>query len=203
MAGDDHGRWGPTANGPVAPAVLTSHVMTSHVVLVGMMGSGKTSVGRRLAKLLDRPFVDADEGFIARYGRTVARTFDEDGEAGFRTLEAKLLAELLDVADPLVIATGGGVVVREENRRRLAEPDVCVVLLHAGPAFLATRAKAKSHRPLLAGDDPAVVLDRLYDERIGWYREVADHIVDIAPFHADDGPKPAMAEHVAALVEAR
>lgn len=169
----------------------------THVALVGLMGSGKTSVGRRLAKLLDRPFVDCDEGFIARYGRTIAEVFAEDGEDAFRTMESKLLEELLAVRSPLVLATGGGVVVREENRRRLRQDDVKVVLLHAEPAFLAARAKAKAHRPLLAGDDPAAVLARLHAERIGWYLEVADDVVAVEPFHNEGGPKDAMAEYLA------
>lgn len=172
----------------------------THVALVGLMGSGKTSVGRRLAKLLDRPFVDADEGFVARYGRTVADVFATDGEDTFRTMESELLVELLDVRDPLVVATGGGVVIREENRARLGQDDVTVVLLHAEPRFLASRARAKAHRPLLAGEDPAAVLARLYDERIGWYREVADHVVEVEPFHDEGEPKSSMAERVAELL---
>ncbi|MBA2283513.1 MAG: shikimate kinase [Actinomycetota bacterium] len=172
-----------------------------HVVLVGMMGSGKTTVGRRVAKVLGRPFVDADEAFIARFGRTVAAAFADDGEDGFRALEAELLAELIDVPDPLVIATGGGVVVREENRKRLADPDVFVVLLHAEPAFLASRTTEAAHRPLLADGDLAAVLQRLHDERIGWYQEVADEVLEVASFHEwGSSPKRAMAARIAARV---
>ncbi len=175
-----------------------------HVVLVGMMGSGKTTVGRRAAKLLGRPFVDADEAFIVRFGRTVAAAFADDGEEGFRAMESELLAELLAVREPLVIATGGGVVVREENRKRLSDPDVFVVLLHAEPAFLASRAKEAAHRPLLAVDDPAAVLQRLHDERAAWYREVADEVLDVSSFHEwGSSPKRAMADRVATLVGER
>jgi len=175
--------------------------VTRHVALVGLMGSGKSTVGRRVAKLLGRQFVDADEAFIGRYGRTVAEVFQADGEAGFRRLEAELLAELLDVATPLVVACGGGVVVTEGNRRRLAQPDVHVVYLAADPAFLASRAERKPHRPLLADGDPAEVLARLHAERDGWYREVADDVVDVEAFRSASQPKKALAQHVAALVQ--
>ena len=172
-----------------------------HVALVGLMGSGKTTVGRRAAKLLDRPFVDADEAFIARYGRTVADAFATDGERGFRRYEAELLGELLAVTSLLVVACGGGVVTTESNRERLRLDDVFVVFLHAPAAFLASRATAKAHRPLLAGDDPGGVLAQLEAERAAWYDEVADTVLEVAAFHEwGSQPKKAMAERVADLV---
>ena len=178
--------------------------MTVHVALVGLMGAGKTTVGRRAARLLGRPFVDADEAFIPRYRRTVAEVFAAEGEPEFRRLEADLLTEVLAVDSPLLVATGGGVVVTEGNRRRLAEPDVHVVYLHADPAFLASRASAKADRFLLAGNDAQDVLSRLYAERDGWYREVADDVVEVASFHEwGSQPKKAMAERVADLVRTR
>jgi len=173
----------------------------THVALVGLMGAGKTTVGRRAARLLDRPFVDGDEAFIPRYGRTVADVFAEDGEAGFRRLESELLGELLAVSTPLVLACGGGVVVGDANRRRLHEPDVYVVWLRADPAFLASRARAKSDRPLLSGADSGDVLRRLHAERDEWYAEVADDVLDVCSFHEwGSQPKKAMAERVAQLV---
>ena len=175
-----------------------------HVALVGLMGSGKTTVGRRAAKLLGRPFVDADEAFIPRYGRTVAEVFAEDGESGFRRLEAELLTEVLDVGTPLVLACGGGVVTTEGNRRRLCQPDVHVVWLRADPAFLASRTQAKADRPLLAGDDPRAVLERLHAEREQWYAEVADDVLEVAAFHEwGSQPKRAMADKLVQLVRAR
>ena len=172
-----------------------------HVALVGLMGSGKTTVGRRAATLLARPFVDADEAFIPRFGRTVADTFAAVGEDGFRDCEAELLDEVLAVATPLVFATGGGAVIRDANRARLAAPDVFVVYLHADPAFLASRTQAKADRFLLAGEDPLTVLTRLHGERDGWYREVADEILEVGSFHEwGSQPKKAMAERIAQLV---
>lgn len=171
-----------------------------HVVLVGLMGSGKTTVGRRLATCLGRPFVDADEELAARAGASVAEVFEQRGEAGFRSLEREVLDTLLAAAEPTVIAAGGGVVVAGENRDRLRAAGT-VVWLDGTPAFLASRAQAKPHRPLLAGADPRQLFGRLHAERAGWYAEVADLRVSIEPFHAnEDKPKQALAEHIAELV---
>lgn len=175
-----------------------------HVALVGLMGSGKTTVGRRAAKLLGRPFLDADEAFIPRYGRTVGQVFAADGEAAFRRLETELLTEVLAVDADLLIATGGGVVVTEANRHRLSQPDVFVVYLHAEAPFLASRTKAKSDRFLLAGEEIPSVLQRLYTERDALYREVASEVLEVASFHEwGSQPKKAMAERLAELVRSR
>jgi shikimate kinase len=186
------------------PLVAVPAPRPPHVALVGLMGAGKTTVGRRAAKLLDRDFVDVDESFIPRYGRTVAQVFAEDGELGFRRLEAQLLDELLAVDLPLVIACGGGVVIAERNRQRLRRPDVFVVHLHAEPAFLASRTTAAPNRPLLAGDEPRAVLERLHAERAPWYAEVADAVLEVASFHEwGSQPKKAMADRLARLVMER
>jgi len=169
-----------------------------HLVLVGLMGAGKTTIGRRVAALLDRPFVDADDELAERSGRSVREWFEEDGEPIFRKAEAELLHTLLDAAEPVVVATGGGVVIAEENRRRLTADDVTVVWLHGEPAFLASRTKPKEHRPLLA-DDPRETLQRLFAEREHWYREVADIVIDVQPaFLTESKPKDRLAEEVVA-----
>lgn len=176
--------------------------MIRHVVLVGLMGSGKTTIGRRLATRLDRDFIDADEALAEIADRSIADIFATDGEAGFRAIEADVLEELLEHHRPAVIASGGGVVLRDDSRSRLRGPSVTTVWLTASPAFLASRVQAKSHRPLLASDEPAVdVLTRLLAERSSLYAEVADITVDVEPFHRDeDKPKKALAERVAELV---
>ena len=175
-----------------------------HVVLVGMMGAGKSTVGKRLAKRLDRPFVDADDDLEAHLGRSIAEVFEQDGEEAFRSEEARHLHRLLGARTPTVVAAGGGVVVRADNRARLREADVTVVWLDAEPAFLASRAEAKAHRPLLAGGEaPRTVFERLDRERRPLYEEVADLTIDVQPFHAGEAkPKKAMAEHLAELIEA-
>lgn len=170
-------------------------VRANHVVLVGLMGSGKTTVGKKVAKLISHRFVDADVEIEARTGRSVASWF-EDGEAAFRAAEAELLDALLAEPEPLVLGAGGGVVVTEANRRRLAQSDVTTVYLHGTPEFLASRVQAKAHRPLL-GDDPLAVMVRMYGERDAWYREVADAVVEIRPHHeAGEKPKWRIAEQV-------
>jgi shikimate kinase len=168
------------------------------------MGSGKTTVGRRLAARLDRPFVDADEALEARAGRSIAEIFETDGEAAFRDLETEVLAWLLAAPQPGVIASGGGVVLRPENRALLRGDEVTVVWLDASPAFLASRVERKAHRPLLAGEEtPREVLDRLHAERAPLYAEVADHVIDVEPFHeGEEKPKRALAERIADLLGA-
>jgi shikimate kinase len=169
-----------------------------HVVLVGLMGVGKSTVGRRLAKEMDRPFADLDEQVELAEGATVPRLFRERGEAAFRAVEAGLLADLVARPAPLVIAAGGGVVTGDANRRLLEK--TFVVWLRASPQFLAGRTDP-THRPLLAGGDARGRLDRLLDERQVLYEEVADVAVDVEPFHAvDDKPKRALAHHIAELV---
>lgn len=174
-----------------------------HVVLVGLMGSGKTTVGKKVAKLVGRRFVDADVELEARTGRSVQEWF-ADGEDAFRAAESALLVDLLADPDPLVIGAGGGLVVRRENRRRLRGDGVTVVYLHGEPEFLARRTKPKPHRPLLADRDPVEVFQELYDARNGWYRDVADLVVEVRPAHeAGTKPKWRLAEQtVEALADA-
>ena len=172
-----------------------------HIVLVGVMGVGKTTVGRRLAKELQRPFVDADEQLELRAGRTIPTIFRDDGEEAFRRLESEVLADLLGRSRPLVVAAGGGVVARPDNRQRLAR-EAFVVWLRASAEFLAGRTDP-THRPLLAGTaDPLAALEGLIAARSPLYEASADVTVDVGPFHAgDDKPKRALARHIAGLVD--
>jgi shikimate kinase len=166
-----------------------------------MMGVGKSSAGRKLARLLDRPFVDSDEFLELREGRTVRRLFAEGGEAGFRQRESAMLHELLASPGSLVIAAGGGVVVTPECRSRLQQPDCFVVWMTAAPAFLASRVAQSEHRPLVA-DDPLGTITRLLAERGDWYREVADAVLDIASAWEEPKPKAILAGQLADLVRA-
>jgi shikimate kinase len=174
--------------------------VTGHIVLVGLSGTGKTSVGRRIAALLSRPFVDADEEIEERTGRTVRGIFAGDGEAAFRELEAKVMADLLASPEPSVIAAGGGAVVVDSTRKRLQHPDVFVVWLSASPEFLASRTTKKAHRPLLDGD-PVAALARLAQERTDWYEEVADVAFDVQPAHRA-APKPEAKDQIARTIVA-
>jgi shikimate kinase len=171
-----------------------------HVVLVGLMGVGKSTVGRRLAKEMERPFADADEQVELRAGRAIPAIFRTGGEDEFRRLETEVLADLVARTHPLVIAAGGGAVSRGQNRDLLA-PRCFVVWLRASAEFLAGRTDA-AHRPLLAGaaDGPEAALRRLLADRAPFYEGVADAVVDVEPFHdGDDKPKRAIARHIVDL----
>jgi shikimate kinase len=174
--------------------VLSPSTRDRHVVLVGMPGAGKSSVGRRLARELGRPFADADEQLELTAGRTIPQIFRDDGEATFRRLETQTLSELLSRHTPLVIAAGGGAVISEENRVLLAEYSI-VVWLRGSAEFLIGRTDP-THRPLLA-EDAAAAYARLDRERGDHYQAVADEIVDIEPFHSqEEKPKRLLARHI-------
>lgn len=143
-----------------------------------MMGAGKTTLGRRLARALGRPFIDSDQQVEARTGRTVREIFEADGEPAFRALESDVLADALATSSPSVIAAAGGTVLSEENRERMRDAGR-VIWLRADPVVLAERVRTGVHRPLLA-DDPARVLQELHAARHSLYEDVADHIVDTA-----------------------
>lgn len=174
--------------------------MSGHIVLVGLSGTGKTSVGRRIAAQLNRPFVDADEEIEERTGRTVRGIFVGDGEAAFRELEAKVMADLLAPPEPSVIAAGGGAVVIDSTRKLLQQPDVFVVWLTGTPEFLASRTTKRAHRPLLDGD-PVAALSRLAEERAAWYEEVADVAFDVQPAHRA-APKAEAKDQIARAIAA-
>jgi len=133
------------------------------IVLVGMMGAGKSTIGRRLAARLNLAFVDADTEIETAAGMTIPEIFELHGEPHFRDGEARVIARLLD-GGPAVLATGGGSFMREETRRRIAEKAVSV-WLKADPDIIMRRVKRRAERPLLQTPDPAATVDRLLRER--------------------------------------
>ncbi len=147
-----------------------------NLFLVGLMGAGKSTVGRLLARRLKRSFYDSDHEIERRCGVGIPVIFDIEGERGFRAREAQVIAELAAL-DGIVVATGGGVVLDAENRRRLAARGT-VVYLHARPADLYDRVRHDRHRPLLANANPLIKLEELYAQRDPLYREVADLVVN-------------------------
>jgi len=144
------------------------------VSLIGLPGVGKSTVGRRLARNLNVAFVDCDSVLEQRIGEPIATYFAHCGEAAFRDLEQDLLRELVEgsAASGAVIATGGGVVVREANRRLLRERTVCV-WLDARPAALLERLGRNDRRPLLQVADPRARLMELARQREPWYAEAS------------------------------
>jgi shikimate kinase len=144
--------------------------------LVGLPGAGKSTLGRQLARRLNKHFVDADTELENRLGVSIPTIFEIEGEAGFRDREEATLADLTQLID-VVLSTGGGAVLRPANRVRLKENGT-VVYLHADPNVLWERVRHSRNRPLLQTGDPRVRLTTLYGERDALYREVADHIIE-------------------------
>lgn len=148
----------------------------ANIFLVGLMGAGKTTAGRILARRLGKPFQDTDHEIEQRTGVKIPVIFDIEGEAGFRAREAQVLAELV-AQEGVVLATGGGVVLKPENRALLMERGL-VVYLHANPRDLWQRTHHDKNRPLLQTADPLTTLQELYEQRDPLYREVADVVME-------------------------
>jgi shikimate kinase len=148
-----------------------------NVVLVGPMGSGKTSVGRRLACVLKRDFFDSDFEIVARTGVAIDHIFDVEGEEGFRQREINMLSELCDIPN-IVIATGGGIVIKPENRE-LLKRDSFVVYLSSSIKQLVSRTARSKSRPLLErSTNREKTIRELVEKREPLYQEVADVVVD-------------------------
>lgn len=150
--------------------------MEGNVFFVGLMGAGKTTVGRSVARRLGRPFFDSDHEIEVRTGARIPVIFEHEGEAGFREREAQAIAELTS-RDGIVLATGGGAVLREENRQLLKARGT-VVYLRANPHDLWLRTRRDRNRPLLQTGDPRARLEQLYAERDPLYRECASFIIE-------------------------
>jgi len=147
-----------------------------NVFLIGLMGAGKTSVGRLLARRLGKTFYDCDHEIERCTGVRVPLIFEIEGEAGFRARECRMLAQLTQRSN-VVLATGGGAVLATENREVLKARGM-VVYLCASPADLYQRTKHDRNRPLLQTENPLQKLTDLYHERDPLYREIADLVVD-------------------------
>jgi len=140
-------------------------------ILIGLMGSGKSSIGRRLAQHLGTRLIDLDDYIVKRVGRTVPDIFAEKGEEGFRDIESDALREVL--SQHAVIATGGGVILREENRLLLKRHPP-VIWLKASPEFLAKRIDGDSNRPLIAAGETLQKIRQLAETRYPLYEQCAD-----------------------------
>ncbi|KFN47658.1 hypothetical protein N790_07790 [Arenimonas malthae CC-JY-1] len=167
-----------------------------NLVLIGPMGAGKTSIGRKLAARLGLDFVDCDHRLEERTGTSVPVIFECEGEAGFRARETALIAEVMQGQGQLV-ATGGGAVLAEENRRRLRERGFIVYLQVSVPQQLERLARDRS-RPLLAGPDKQARLEALAQQRGPVYAALAD-----LAFDADGLAVATAADRLQALLETR
>lgn len=148
---------------------------SGNVILVGMMGSGKTTMGRALAKQLDKQFVDSDEEIQHRTGVTIPHIFDVEGESGFRARESSVIADLVK-RENIILATGGGAVLMEQNRAEMRQNGI-VIYLKASVHDLWQRTRHDRNRPLLQTEDPHVKLTELFQQRDALYQEVADIVI--------------------------
>lgn len=162
------------SNVPLAP--LAGPALPGSIFLVGLMGAGKTSVGRLLAKRFGKTFYDCDQEIERRTGVKIPVIFEIEGEAGFRARETSVLKQLAAL-DDIVLATGGGAVLDKENRQVLMRYGT-VVYLRASLDDLWLRTRHDRNRPLLRTADPRAKLEELFVERDPLYREVAALIMD-------------------------
>ncbi len=163
------------------------------IVLVGMMGSGKSSVGRRLAGRLGLPFVDADTEIETAAHMTIPEIFAQRGEAEFREGERRVISRVLTTRAPLVLATGGGAFMNAETRERVKELGISV-WLKAEPDVLMRRVRKRSNRPLLQTADPEATLRRMLAEREPVYA-----LADITILSSDEPHEVVVGETIAAL----
>jgi len=148
------------------------------IVLVGLMGSGKTTVGKRIAQELGYDFTDSDDLVASTTGKSVRDIFSQDGEAVFRKYESDAIRlTLVDGNSPIVLATGGGAVISSENRTIISDHASHVVWLDASVDDLLVRTKSGAGRPLLDGD-ASKTLQSLSDQRSAWYEEIATLRID-------------------------
>lgn len=161
---------------------MVRKIMTN-VVLIGFMGSGKTVVGRSLARLLDYKFIDVDELVEKKTGQTINQIFEEQGEPVFRELESGVIAGVA-LAEGQVISCGGGAVLDSRNVEALKQNGL-LVYLKASPERLYQRVKNKNLRPLLNVSDPQKRLKELLEQREKVYQEVADLVIDTTNLTVD------------------
>lgn len=167
-------------------------VMNRTIVLVGLMGAGKSAIGRRLAQRLNLPFIDADHEIEVAAGCTIEEIFSRYGEASFRDGERRIIQRLLE-RPPHVLATGGGAFIDPDTRARIKASAVSV-WLRAELDVLLRRVSRRSNRPLLKAGDPKEVLTKLIEQRYPLYAE-ADIVVDSV-----DGPPESTVDRVVAAL---
>lgn len=160
----------------IQPPPQSGEPLAGSIFLVGMMGAGKTSVGRLLAKRLDKVFHDSDQVIEERTGVKIPVIFEIEGEAGFRNRESAVIDELTALSD-IVLATGGGAILSDSNRARLKSRGT-VVYLRATVRDLLNRTRHDRNRPLLQTADPRARLTELYEIRDPLYRDTAHVIIE-------------------------
>lgn len=149
--------------------------MKENIILVGLMGAGKSTIGRSLAKQLNKDFYDSDRVIEERTGVDIATIFEIEGEEGFREREEQVIAELCKMKN-IVLATGGGCILREANRKNMRKSGH-VIYLRTSADLLYSRIRFDKTRPLMQTKSPIDTLKKLLDDREPFYLEVADKII--------------------------
>lgn len=152
-----------------------------NIFLIGLMGAGKTTLGKQLATLLNHDFYDSDQVICARTGVSIPTIFEVEGEAGFRSREAAIIDELTQL-DNIVLATGGGAILRQQNRYFLQQRGY-IVYLKVQPEILLFRTRLDKNRPLLQVADPLAKLKQLYIERDPIYHSAAHLVIEVNDQH--------------------
>lgn len=152
--------------------------MKNNIILIGYMGSGKTTLGKKISFRERIAFLDTDKMIEQKQGKAVSEIFDEEGENAFRQMETDCLKEIMGYSDRYIISVGGGLPLKEENRMLLKELGT-VLYLRARPDTIYGRLKNDTTRPLLRGDDPEGKIRTMIQIRGPVYEEVADVIIDV------------------------
>ena len=159
--------------------------MVSKIILVGMMGAGKSTIGKLLSNKLDYDFIDLDKIIEEKSGVKINTIFEIEGEAGFRYRELQVLRDSI-LKDKVIISTGGGIVTNEKSRSQLIKHDTLVIYLKANLQTLCNRLKNDNSRPMLNVDNKEQVIERILVEREPYYQDLADMEVDTSQMKSID-----------------
>lgn len=159
--------------------------MVSKIILVGMMGAGKTTIGKLLSNKLDYNFIDLDKIIEEKSGVKINTIFEIEGESGFRDRELQVLSDSLEM-DKVIISTGGGIVTNEKSRAQLIKHKTLIIYLKANLQTLCNRLKNDNSRPILNVDDKEQVIEKILEEREPYYQDLADMDVDTSHMKSID-----------------
>ena len=159
--------------------------MVSKIILVGMMGAGKTTIGKLLSNKLGFDFIDLDKIIEERSGVKINTIFEIEGEVGFRERELQVLSDSIE-KDQVIISTGGGIVTNEKSRARLIKNNALIIYLKANLQTLFNRLKNDNSRPILNVDNKEQVIEKILEQREPLYKELADMVVDTSHMKSID-----------------
>ena len=160
--------------------------MVSKIILVGMMGAGKTTIGKLLSNKLGYDFIDLDKIIEEKSGVKINTIFEIEGESGFRDRELQVLSDSLENDNKVIISTGGGIVTHEKSRAQLIKHKALIIYLKANLQTLCNRLKNDNSRPILNVDDKEQVIERILEEREPYYQDLADMDVNTSNMKSID-----------------